>query len=117
MIVAGIGCRTGCSAEEIADLVRRAAGLSACEPTALATPEFKAEEPGVQAAAFLLGLGAAALVALAVLVSLARARLVTCWTRRVADHVGGEAASIRNPKVLVLRTPVQHSLGDPARCD
>lgn len=67
--------------------------------------------------AFLLGLGAAALVALAVLVSLARARLVTCWTRRVADHVGGEAASIRNPKVLVLRTPVQHSLGDPARCD
>ena len=56
MIVAGIGCRTGCAAEEIAGLVRRAAALSGCEPGVLATPAFKAEEPGLQAAAFLLGL-------------------------------------------------------------
>jgi len=56
MVVAGIGCASGCSGEEIATLVRQAAALSACEPTVLATPEFKADEPGLQAAAFLLGL-------------------------------------------------------------
>lgn len=56
MVIAGIGCRRDCPAEEIAALVRRAAALSACEPAALAAPDFKADETGLQGAAFLLGL-------------------------------------------------------------
>jgi cobalt-precorrin 5A hydrolase len=56
MIVAGIGCRRGCAAEEIVALVARAIELSGCEPAYLATPDFKADETGVQGAAFVLGL-------------------------------------------------------------
>jgi cobalt-precorrin 5A hydrolase len=56
VIVAGIGCRKGCPAEEIVALVEYAAGLSGCEPAFLAAPDFKADEPGLQGAAFLLGL-------------------------------------------------------------
>ena len=56
MIVAGIGCRRGCTGEEIAALVRQAATLSGCAPTALAAPEFKADETGLADAANLLGL-------------------------------------------------------------
>ncbi len=56
MIIAGLGCRRDCPAEEIVALVERAAALSGCEPTALAAPDFKATEPGLQAAALLLGL-------------------------------------------------------------
>ena len=56
MIVAGIGCRRDCPAEEIIALVQRAIELSGCEPTHLATPDFKANEAGLQGAAFILGL-------------------------------------------------------------
>lgn len=53
VIVAGIGCRRGCSAEAIVGLVRRAEALA--EPVeALAAPAFKRDEPGLHAAALLL---------------------------------------------------------------
>ncbi len=51
MIVAGIGCRRGCSAEEIVALVR-----SAGPAEALAAPAFKRDEPGLHEAARQLGL-------------------------------------------------------------
>jgi cobalt-precorrin 5A hydrolase len=55
MIVAGIGCRRDCPAEDIVVLVRRAEALS--HPIdALAAPAFKADEPGLREAAACLGL-------------------------------------------------------------
>ncbi|TCT13568.1 cobalt-precorrin 5A hydrolase [Tepidamorphus gemmatus] len=59
MIVAGIGCRRGCTADEIVALVRRAmeeAGAAHCRLTALAAPSFKRDEPGLRAAADILAL-------------------------------------------------------------
>jgi cobalt-precorrin 5A hydrolase len=56
MIVAGIGCRRGCSAEEIVALVQRAASIAGCTPSVLAAPEFKHSEPGLQRAKEALGL-------------------------------------------------------------
>ena len=84
MVVAGIGCRTGCAGEEIAALVRQAAALAACEPTALAAPEFKADEPGLQAAAFLLGL---------TLVRVAAADLAAAQPRCITRSARAEAAT------------------------
>jgi cobalt-precorrin 5A hydrolase len=51
MIVAGIGCRRGCTAEEIVALVRAAGAADA-----LAAPAFKRHEPGLHEAARQLGL-------------------------------------------------------------
>jgi cobalt-precorrin 5A hydrolase len=59
MIVAGIGCRKGCSADEIIALVGLAverAGIANCRFTALAAPAFKAREPGLGEAAARLAL-------------------------------------------------------------
>ncbi len=55
MIVAGIGCRRACPADEIVDLVQRAGRLAA-PPDALAAPDFKRDEPGLLEAARRLGL-------------------------------------------------------------
>ncbi len=59
MIVAGIGCRSGCGADEIVDLIGEAvtrAGIANCRFTALATAAFKTEEPGLREAAERLSL-------------------------------------------------------------
>jgi cobalamin biosynthesis protein CbiG len=56
VIVAGIGCRRGCSAEAIVGLVRRAEALAA-PVEALAAPAFKRDEPGLREAAALLRVG------------------------------------------------------------
>ncbi len=56
MIVAGVGCRTGVGGDEIAALVRGAATAAGLTPAALAAPAFRAVEPGVIAAAAVLGL-------------------------------------------------------------
>ncbi len=45
MIVAGIGCRPGCGAAEVASLLARATALSGCAPQRLAAPWFRADEP------------------------------------------------------------------------
>lgn len=55
MIVAGIGCRRGCPAEDIVALVRRAAAIAGA-PAQLAAPDFKNAEPGLREAARILGL-------------------------------------------------------------
>jgi cobalt-precorrin 5A hydrolase len=54
VIVAGIGCRTGVSAEAVIALLR-AAGETA-PPQALAVPVFRQNEPGIAAAASCLDL-------------------------------------------------------------
>ncbi len=51
MIVAGIGCRLGCPASEIAALVRRALESTHCDASALAAPDFRAKEANVWIAA------------------------------------------------------------------
>lgn len=56
VIVAGIGCRRGCPAEDIVALVRRAAAEAHCDASALAAPEFRASEPGLLRAAATLAL-------------------------------------------------------------
>jgi cobalt-precorrin 5A hydrolase len=55
MIVAGIGCRAGCPAEDILALVAEAAGRSGVVVTCLAAPERRRGEPGVRRAASVLG--------------------------------------------------------------
>ena len=56
MIVAGVGCRTGCSAEDLAGVVRLAAVTAGRTAEAMAAPGFKQHEPGLHEAARLLGL-------------------------------------------------------------
>lgn len=59
MIVAGIGCRRGCSTEAILDVVAEALRRAALEGDmlgGLAAPAFKRDEPGLPAAALALGL-------------------------------------------------------------
>ncbi len=101
MIVAGIGCRSGCAAEEIADLVRRAAALSGCEPGALATPAFKAEEPGLQAATFLLGL-----TLLQVSAEDLAAVQPRCITRSVRAEAATGVASVAEGSALAAAGPL-----------
>jgi cobalt-precorrin 5A hydrolase len=55
MIVAGIGCRSACTAATIVDLVRAAEAKAGCVAGAVAIPHFKADEPGAIEAAALLG--------------------------------------------------------------
>jgi cobalt-precorrin 5A hydrolase len=50
-VIAGIGCRAGCSAEEIIALLRRACADTGREVTAIAAPAFKRHEPGLHQAA------------------------------------------------------------------
>lgn len=58
LVAAGLGCRKGCSAEEIADLVRLAlseAGLDLSALSGLFAPAFKQGEAGLVQAAVNLG--------------------------------------------------------------
>ncbi|MBV9117768.1 MAG: cobalamin biosynthesis protein [Acetobacteraceae bacterium] len=50
-VIAGVGCRRGCAAEEILRVLDRA-GM---DVAAIAVPAFKADEPGVMEAARRLG--------------------------------------------------------------
>jgi cobalt-precorrin 5A hydrolase len=55
-VVAGIGCRSGCAADEIVDLVRDACARAGRQATALSAPAFKQGESGLQEASRRLGL-------------------------------------------------------------
>ena len=50
-VIAGVGCRAGCPAEEIAALVRLACARANRAASALAAPEFKENEAGLRKAA------------------------------------------------------------------
>ena len=56
MIVAGIGCRKGCPAEDLAAVVRLAAATAGRTVGTVAAPAFKQHEPGLHDAARLLDL-------------------------------------------------------------
>lgn len=55
-VVAGLGCRAGCPAEQIVDVVREAAARAGRDPAVLAAPHFKQGEQGLEDAAHRLGL-------------------------------------------------------------
>ncbi len=55
MIVAGLGCRTGCLAGDLAAVVRLAAATAGQTVGAIAAPRFKQHESGLHEAARLLG--------------------------------------------------------------
>jgi cobalt-precorrin 5A hydrolase len=97
MIVAGIGCRRGCAAEEIVALVRAAGPADA-----LAAPEFKRSEPGLHEAARQLGLELRFVTDSA----LAAAQSVCVTRSAVAERATGhasiaEAAALAGGGVLV----------------
>jgi cobalt-precorrin 5A hydrolase len=54
-IIAGIGCRKDCPAEDVLAVVRKACLVSGRAVCALAAPEFKRSEAGLHDAAGLLG--------------------------------------------------------------
>ncbi len=54
-VIAGIGCRRGCPAEDIVALVRRAEAAAGCRVGALAAPAAKGHETGPHGAAAQLG--------------------------------------------------------------
>jgi cobalt-precorrin 5A hydrolase len=56
MIVAGLGCRRGCTAADLVAAVRLAERSAGVAAAALAAPRFKAHEGGLHAAAAALGL-------------------------------------------------------------
>ncbi|HEX3349838.1 MAG TPA: cobalamin biosynthesis protein [Acetobacteraceae bacterium] len=56
MIAAGVGCRRGCSADEIVAVVEQACIQAATRPVLLAAPETKADERGLRDAVARLGL-------------------------------------------------------------
>ena len=56
VIVAGLGCRKDCPADEIVALVREAEARAGCRVGELAAPAFKREEAGLRGAAALLAL-------------------------------------------------------------
>ncbi len=56
MIVAGVGCRRGCTAGDLVAVVRLAERRSGIAAAALAAPWFKAHEAGLREAAAALGL-------------------------------------------------------------
>jgi cobalt-precorrin 5A hydrolase len=55
-IVAGVGCRGGCPADDIVAVVRAACQQAGQRADALAAPAFKAREAGLREAATVLGL-------------------------------------------------------------
>jgi cobalt-precorrin 5A hydrolase len=55
-LIAGIGCRRDCPAEAILAILDRACREAGHQPTAMAAPEFKANERGLRLAAQHLGL-------------------------------------------------------------
>lgn len=56
MIVAGVGCRRGCSARDLVAAVRLAECSAGVAAAALAAPWFKSHEAGLHAAAAEMGL-------------------------------------------------------------
>lgn len=56
MIIAGIGCKTGISAEAIDALLSEASRCGAGTVMVLAVPDFRSNEPGITEAATKLGL-------------------------------------------------------------
>ena len=55
-VVAGIGCRRNCPAEDILTVIRQACAKAGRPAAGVAVAEFKAHEPGLHAAARHLGL-------------------------------------------------------------
>jgi cobalt-precorrin 5A hydrolase len=93
VLIAGIGCRRGCPAAEIVALVARAA--AGRRIAALATPDFKAAEPGVLEAARLLGVALVPVAETALAAAQAR-----CVTRSAAAARATGIASVAEGSAL-----------------
>ena len=97
MIVAGIGCRRSCPAEEIVDLVRRAGGADL-----LAAPTWKGSEAGLLAAARALALPLRLVDDAALAAVQARCPTRSAVAQRVTGHASiAEAAALAGGGVLI----------------
>jgi cobalamin biosynthesis protein CbiG len=56
MLIAGIGCRRRCPADDIVAAIRQAECMAGCTVDAIAAPAFKRDEPGLHTAAATLDL-------------------------------------------------------------
>jgi cobalt-precorrin 5A hydrolase len=105
-IVAGVGFRAACTAEEIAALVRQVASAAGVEVGRLAAPDFKAEAPALRRAAEMLGLE---------LVLAPHARLAEvqplCLSRSRAAEAATDLASVAEACALAAAGPGARLLG------
>ncbi len=98
MIVAGIGCRRGCPAEAIVELVRQAGGAEV-----LAAPAWKRAEAGLVEAARLLGVALEWVEDAALAAVQARCPTRSATVARVTGHASiAEAAALAGGGRLVL---------------
>jgi cobalt-precorrin 5A hydrolase len=110
MIVAGIGCRRGCPADDIVAVVEAAQAQAGCRADRLAAPAFKQDEPGLIEAAGVLRLtlslvGPAALAAV-------QARCPTQSVRARAETGFGsvaEAAALASSGGTLLLARIAHA--------
>ena len=106
MIIAGLGFRSICAAEDIAALVRRVAAATGVEVSRLAAPAFKAEAPALRRAAEILGLE----VVLARETALAAVQHL-CLTRSQAAQTATGFASVAEACALAAAGPGARLLG------
>ena len=99
-MIAGIGCRRDCPAEDIVALVRRAEAAVGAGVTALAAPAAKAGEAGLHAAA-----GALGVVLLLVEHAALAAVQETCVTRSVCAERALGVASVAEGCALAAAGP------------
>jgi len=106
MIVAGVGFRAACAAEDITALVREVAAASGVAVDRLAAPDFKAEAPALRRAAEMLGLK----LVLASEAALAEVEPLCLTHSRVAEAATG-LTSVAEACALVAAGPGARLLG------
>ncbi|UPG71217.1 cobalamin biosynthesis protein [Roseomonas gilardii subsp. gilardii] len=99
-VVAGIGCRPLCAAEEIEALLRRAEALAGCRAMRLAIPDFRAGADGPREAAGRLGLPLHLIPRVALEAGQSR-----CPTRSEASLRATGLASVAEAAALALAGP------------
>ena len=106
MIVAGLGFRNGCAADDIVRLVRAAQAQTGCIAGSLAAPGWKQGAPGLHAAAARLGLPIAFIDAAALIAVQPRCPTRSTVAERetgVASVAEGTALAASGGRLLLAR--------------
>lgn len=106
MIVAGIGCRAGCSGTDIVAAVRACLAMAARGADALAVPWFRADLPAVAEAADVLVLPLVSVTRRALLDAQARCRTRSEAALRatgIASVAEGAALAAAGPDAVLLQ--------------